>query len=91
MEVATSAHGTSRIVTEPSSVQPASSVSVTVYVPGARLSIKGSVSPVDQRYSYGEVPPDAEAVAVPSFAFGIVSSVLERLRFNKEGLDRVIP
>ena len=49
------------------SVHPLASVAVTVYVPAVRLVIVLVVAPLDQANVYPVVPPDAEAVASPSF------------------------
>ena len=48
-------------------VQPFASVTVTVYVPALALLSDAVVSPLDQAYPYGVVPPEAEAVAEPLF------------------------
>ncbi len=54
------------MVTVSVSVQPLASVTVTVYVPAARLEAVAEVAPLDQAKEYDVVPPVAEAVASPS-------------------------
>ena len=46
-------------------VQLCPSVTVTVYVPGAKLLIEISVPPLLHRYEYGKVPPVALTVTDP--------------------------
>ena len=50
------------------SVHPLASETVTVYVPAVRLdAVAEDPPPLDQAYVYAVVPPEAEAVASPSF------------------------
>ena len=53
------------MVTEAVAVHECASVTVTVYVPAARLLIAAVVELFDQLYVYPEVPPDPDAVAAP--------------------------
>ena len=44
---------------------PLASVTVTLYVPAARLDKSSLVDPFDQRYVYAVVPPDTDKLATP--------------------------
>ena len=54
------------MVTVSVSSQPLASVTVTVYVPAARLDAVAPVALFDHAYEYGAVPPEPLAVADPS-------------------------
>jgi hypothetical protein len=53
------------MVTDAVVEHPLASVTVTVYVPAARLFRSSVVAPFDQRYVYAVVPPDAVRLAAP--------------------------
>jgi hypothetical protein len=53
------------ITTEAVVEHPLASVTVTEYVPAARLFKSSVVAPFDQRYVYAVVPPDTDKLAAP--------------------------
>ncbi len=53
------------ITTEAVVEHPLASVTVTEYVPEAKLDKSSLVAPLDQRYVYAVVPPDTERLAAP--------------------------
>ena len=53
------------ITTEAVVEQPLASVTVTPYVPAARLDKSSLVAPLDHRYVYAVVPPDTDRLAAP--------------------------
>ena len=53
------------ITTEAVVEQPLASVTVTQYVPAAKLDKSSLVAPLDQRYVYAVVPPDTVRLAAP--------------------------